>query len=207
MTGKQASILIVEDVPNILELLEVTLKFKGYDVISARDGTEALEKIADQRPGVVVTDILMPRMDGFAFVQKLRTDPKTHNIPVIFLSATYVSPEDKAFAMSLGAAYFLEKPIDTEEFLLTVAELLTRGHSTAPRTLPQKDFYAGYRARLENKLSHKNRQIARAERLLESLPDNQKPLYQDLLQQSLRDRQEIEAELRDLYKILDKLQE
>ena len=65
-------ILIVEDVPNVLELLEVTLRFKGYAVITARNGEEALEVIAKTRPVLIITDILMPKMDGYAFVQKLR---------------------------------------------------------------------------------------------------------------------------------------
>lgn len=114
-------ILVVEDIPNILELLEVTLRFKGYPVITARNGQEALELFEKEHPALVITDILMPKMDGFALVQQLRTNPKTNHIPIIFLSATYVTPEDKAFAMRLGAVDFLEKPVDTEEFLLTVA--------------------------------------------------------------------------------------
>ena len=83
-------ILIVEDVPNVLELLEVTLRFKGYAVLTARNGEEALEVIARQRPVLIITDILMPKLDGYAFVQKLRLNPETRSIPVVFLSATYV---------------------------------------------------------------------------------------------------------------------
>ena len=109
-------ILIVEDVPNVLELLEVTLRFKGYAVLTARNGEEALNVIAQQRPVLIITDILMPKMDGYAFVQKLRLNQNTRAIPVVFLSATYVTPEDKDFALSLGAARFMEKPIDTEDF-------------------------------------------------------------------------------------------
>ena len=128
----QGPILVVEDVPNVLELLEVTLRFKGYQVISAHNGLEGLEKAQTENPAMIITDILMPKLDGFAFVQKLRQDPKTSAIPVVFLSATYVTPEDRGFAMSLGAARFIEKPIDTEEFLLTVAEIMTRGAPTSP---------------------------------------------------------------------------
>ncbi len=199
-------LLIVEDVPNVRELLEVTLRFKGYAVISARNGQEALELLQKERPALIITDILMPKLDGFALVQRLRTDPKTRNIPVIFLSATYVTPEDKAFAMSLGAARFLEKPIDTEEFLLTIAELLTQGPPTLPNPLDERTFYAGYRERLENKLRYKNTQIARTERLLQTLPENQRPAFQALLEQALNDRAEIQAELDQIYKILEEYQ-
>ncbi|MBI5297980.1 MAG: response regulator [Chloroflexi bacterium] len=206
MNTAYGHILVVEDVPNILELLDITLRFKGYKVITARNGEEALECIRVQLPALVITDILMPKMDGFSFVQKLRTDSKTMQIPVIFLSATYVTPEDKAFAMSLGASRFIEKPIDTEDFLLTVAELLVEGLKTAPRPLAQHDFYLGYRARLENKLRHKRSQITRAQRLIPTLPAEQQESYRSLLDQAARDRDEIEAELKELHRILDELQ-
>ena len=147
----------------------------------------------------------MPKLDGYAFVQKLRLNPETRSIPVVFLSATYVTPEDKDFALSLGAARFMEKPIDTEDFLLTVAELVTQQPFTSPHPLDMEKFYNGYRTRLENKLRHKNTQIARAERLLATLPADQKPAFEALLQQSVRDRDEIQTELYDIYKTLDGL--
>lgn len=206
MNNLYGPILIVEDVPNVLELLEVTLRFKGYAVLTASNGQEALEVLAKQKPVLIITDILMPKLDGYAFVQKLRLNPETRSIPVIFLSATYVTPEDKNFAISLGAARFMEKPIDTEDFLLTVAELVTQGPRTQPVPLDMEKFYEGYRARLENKLRHKNSQILRAERLLSTLPDDQKPAFESLLQQSVRDRDEIQTELSDIYRTLDELQ-
>ena len=196
-------ILVVEDVPNILELLEVTLRFKGYPVVTARNGQEALEHIAREHPALVITDILMPKLDGYALVQKLRTNPKTNHIPIVFLSATYVTPEDKAFAMSLGAVRFLEKPVDTEEFLLTVAEVLTLGPSTVPKPLGQRDFVRGYRERLENKLRHKINQIQRTERLLETLPEEQKPAFRALLEEARGHRQEIQLELDQLFRLME----
>jgi len=205
MSTLYGPILIVEDVPNVLELLEVTLRFKGYAVLTARNGEEALEVISRQKPVLIITDILMPKMDGYAFVQKLRLNPETRPIPVVFLSATYVTPEDKDFALSLGAARFMEKPIDTEDFLLTVAELVTQQPSVQSQPLDMERFFNGYRTRLENKLRHKNTQIARAERLLPTLPTDQKPAFEALLKQSMRDRDEIQAELSDIYKTIDEL--
>ena len=207
MSNAYGPILIVEDVPNVLELLEVTLRFKGYSVNTARNGEEALEAIEKQRPVLIVTDILMPKMDGYAFIQKLRLNPDTRSIPVVFLSATYVTPEDKDFALSLGAARFMEKPIDTEDFLLTVAEIVTQQPFTQPQPLDMEKFYQGYRTRLENKLRHKNSQIARAERLLPTLPPDQKPAFEALLQQSMRDRDEIQTELYDIYETIEALKE
>ena len=207
MSNAYGPVLIVEDVPNVLELLEVTLRFKGYSVNTARNGEEALEAIEKQRPVLIVTDILMPKMDGYAFIQKLRLNPDTRSIPVVFLSATYVTPEDKDFALSLGAARFMEKPIDTEDFLLTVAEIVTQQPFTQPQPLDMEKFYQGYRTRLENKLRHKNSQIARAERLLPTLPPDQKPAFEALLQQSMRDRDEIQTELYDIYETIEALKE
>jgi len=195
MANTRGPLLVVEDIPNVLELLEVTLRFQGYEVISARNGQEALDSLEKQTPALIITDILMPKLDGFALVQKLRSDPKTLTIPVIFLSATYVTPEDRTFAMSLGASRFIEKPIDTEEFLLTIAELLSQEQITIPRPLEQPKFYSGYRARLEIKLQHKNRQIARIERLLPTLDFDQRTSFKTLYEQAVRDREEIRVEL------------
>ncbi len=192
-------ILVVEDIPNVLELIEVTLRFKGYPVITAHNGQDALEIIEKSPPTLVITDILMPKLDGFSLAQKMRTDPGTRQIPIIFLSATYVTPEDKNFALSLGAIRFIEKPIDTEEFLLTVAEILTQGAPSSASPLSDHEFYTGYRQRLEMKLHHKNNQISRTERLLQTLPNDQKPAFEALLEQAISDRVEIEKELNQLY--------
>ena len=185
MANTRGPILVVEDIPNVLELLEVTLRFQGYEVISAHNGEEALEILETKTPALIITDILMPKLDGFSFVQKLRQNPKTKNLAVIFLSATYVTPEDRNFAMSLGASRFIEKPIDTEDFLLTIAELLTQDEIIVPLPLPQPQFYSGYRARLETKLQHKNRQISRIERLLPTLDPDQKESFKTLFYQGL----------------------
>lgn len=198
-------LLVVEDIPNVLELFEVTLRFKGYPVITARNGQEALEIIKHELPALVITDILMPKLDGFTLAQRLRTDPRTRHIPIIFISATYVTPEDRAFSMSLGAVRFLEKPVDTEEFLLTVAEVLTMGISSLPAPMSENEFYREYRERLESKLRHKNQQITRTERLLQTLPENQKPAFEALLIEAISHRDEIQYELDELYKLLEEV--
>lgn len=203
MSVPYGPILVVEDVPHILQFLEMALKFKGYPVLLATNGQEALERVAQEHPALVITDILMPKMDGFALAQKLRSDPQTRSIPIIFLSATYVAPEDKEFALRLGAARFLEKPVDIEEFLLTVAEVLTDGGAASAPPLGEREFQRGYRERLEHKLRHKSQQIARIERLLQSLPEEQKPAFQALLDEACQHRREIQGELDRLYRLLD----
>lgn len=196
-------LLVVEDMPHILELLQVTLNFKGYPVVTAANGLEALEAVEKHHPALIITDILMPKLDGYALVQRLRTNPKTSRIPIIFLSATYVTPEDKQFALSLGAVRFLEKPVDTEDFLLTIAEVLTGGPADMPPPMDDHEFYKGYRERLEAKLHHKNLQIRRTERLLETLPETQKPAFQTLLDEAYKEKDEIQHELDELYRLLD----
>jgi CheY-like chemotaxis protein len=202
---RNGPILVVEDVANVLELLEVTLRFKGYEVASARNGVEGLQMVEKVKPVLIITDILMPKMDGYAFVQSLRTNPATRGIPVIFLSATYVTPEDKKFALSLGATRFIEKPIDTDDFLLTIAEIMTQEPSTAPEPLNTRDFYLGYRDRLEHKLRHKSTQITRTERLIPTLPVEQRPAFESMLQQAKNDRENIQSELNEIYRVLDEM--
>lgn len=195
-------ILIVEDSPNVLELLDVTLRFKGYPVVTATNGQEALEKIQRERPALIITDILMPKMDGYTLAHTLRKDPLTLSIPIIFISATYVSSEDKSFALRLGAVRFIEKPVDTEDFLLSVAEVLTQSSPTMPRPIDEKAFYRGYRERLEAKLQYKNTQISRIERLLDTLQPDQQPAFQSLLNSAINDRAEIQRELDSLLALL-----
>ncbi len=202
MQSETATLLVVEDIPDILSLLKATLEFKGYRVITARDGQEALELIERERPAVIVTDILMPRMDGFNLVHRLRLNSQTRDIPVIFLSATYVAPEDKTFALSLGATRFIEKPVNFEEFLPAISDLLTYHGSSSPAPLDEDDFYEGYRRRLETKLLHKNTQITRAEHLLETIPEEEKPSFQASLHQALNERQEIQKLLDEIHEKL-----
>ncbi|MGW8143916.1 MAG: response regulator [Anaerolineales bacterium] len=199
-----APILVVEDVPNILELLDVTLRFKGYPVTTAGNGEEALETIPKQKPALVITDIMMPKMDGYTLAYNLRRNEETSDIPIIFLSATYVTPEDKEFAMSLGAAKFLEKPVDTEDFLLTVAEVLTNNQRSPSPPIDKKQFLEGYRRRLEVKLGHKNSQILRNERLLETLPESLRTSFEEMLKDNYAQRDQIQAELDDIYSRLEK---
>lgn len=189
------TILVVEDVSNIRDLLDVTLRFKGYTVRTAKDGEEALRLIAEELPALVISDILMPRLDGFSLVQRLRVQEITRDIPVIMISATYVSAEDRAFALRLGAIEFLEKPVDTEVFLRTVETSLRSAPKALPDPLADEEFYAGYVHRLEIKLAQKESQIARTERLIRSLDDEQRPAFEAILEEEMRFRTAIMQEL------------
>ncbi len=195
-------ILVVEDITPVRELIEVQLRLRGYQVLTARDGQEALELIAGFKPAVVVTDILMPRVDGFALAHRLRCDPQTTRIPIVFLSATYVSAEDERFALHLGAMRFLPKPINTDELFIAVADALTGQSSAATPPMSDHEFYLGYRQRLEHKLRQKAQQIARNQQQLESVPPDQRDTYQRLLAESQEQYDEIQRELNVLSRVL-----
>jgi CheY-like chemotaxis protein len=196
MNEQSPCILVVEDIANILELIDTTLKFKGgYRVVTARNGVEALEAIQKERPAIVITDILMPQMDGFSLVHRLRLDPGTRNIPVIFLSATYIAPEDKTFAVLIGATRFLEKPIDIDQLMGTITELLTQKNPPAPEPLKELEFYDGYRKRLKMKLDQKIKQIARIERLLPTISGDEKKSLATSLLSYIEERDEIQRQL------------
>ena len=195
---KQGYLLIVEDVPDILRLLEETLKFKGYNAVTARNGQEALDLIHRERPTLIITDIMMPKLDGFGLVHRLRLNPETRDIPVIFLTATYVALEDKAFALNIGVTRFIEKPVNFEKFLETIDQLLTQGAPSTPATLSEADFYKGYRQRLEQKLNQKITQIARDERLLSTISQEERPSFQISLQLAMYERDELQRLLDEI---------
>lgn len=203
MENKTGPLLVVEDNLDILNLLNTTLRFKGYRVVTARNGTEALEAIEQERPAVIITDILMPQMDGFSLVHRLRINPDTRDIPIIFLSATYVTPEDKSFAMTLGVIQFVEKPVNFEEFLPALDKLVAMDFKSTQMPLEETEFYNEYRKRLETKLIQKNTQIARAERLMETLPEDEKPAFLISLHQSMNERQEIQHLLDEIHTLID----
>jgi CheY-like chemotaxis protein len=204
MPKKQEYLLVVEDIPDILNLLETTLKFKGYRVVTARDGREALEAVERERPALVITDILMPGIDGFGLLHRLRLHPQTRDLPVIFLTATYIDPEDRDFAHSIGVTRFTEKPVNLDEFLPMVADLLEHGAPSGP-PIRELDFYRGYRKRLEKKLEQKTAHIARAESLLETLPEEEKSSFKASLLQTRAEREEIRTLLDQVKKSLEQL--
>jgi len=197
-------ILVVEDIAAVRELIQAQLKLRGYEVMAARDGQEALEMVMQARPAVIVTDILMPRLDGFALAHHLRADPQTTGIPIIFLSATYVSAEDERFALNLGAMRFLPKPVDSDELFIAVADALTGQERTVP-VLTEREFFLGYRQRLEAKLRQKSLQVGRNQQQLETVPEEQRDTYRRLLAESQQQFDEIQHELMALVEAIQEL--
>jgi CheY-like chemotaxis protein len=195
-------IMVVEDISSVRELVEIQLKLRGYEVVTARDGGEALKLIAETRPAVIVADILMPRVDGFRLVHQLRSDPQTATIPIIFLSATYVSADDERFGLDLGAIRFLSKPAEPDDLIVAVSDAIT-GQPLSRPPMSDSEFYAGYRARLETKLKQKTAQITRNQQQLNGVSAANQATYQKLIEDAQAQRDEIERELTALIKVMD----
>ena len=205
MTKHKGYLLVVEDVPDILALLVATLKFKGYNVMTATNGEEALQIIHREHPALIITDILMPKMDGFSLVHRLRLDPLTRNIPVVFLSATYVAPEDKEFALTIGVTRFIEKPVDMDKFFPEIDRLLAEGAQETRPLMNERLFFDGYKKRLETKLRHKNTQITRDQHLFETLDENQKLAFKASMQAAIREKEEIQKLLEQIREKIENL--
>ena len=204
MNARSGYLLLVEDDPDILKLLNTTLTFRGYRVITASNGKEGLDVVRQERPALVIADIMMPKLDGFGLVHRLRINPETRNIPVIFITATFLSPEDKEFALEIGVTRFIQKPLDMDAFLHTVAGLLEQGMGAAIEPLREYSFYEGYRTRLEVKLAQKNKQITRDETLLAANPHEDASILASL-RQAIRERDELKILLDQLGGYLAKL--
>ncbi|MGA1262993.1 MAG: response regulator [Prochlorothrix sp.] len=117
------SILVVDDTPDNLRLLTSTLTQQGYSVSSAISGKLALKAIKSKVPDLVLLDIRMPEMDGYEVCRQIKSDPTTHHIPILFLSASHET-EDKVKAFSLGGADYVTKPFQIEEVLARVQHQL-----------------------------------------------------------------------------------
>ena len=120
-----ATILIVDDLLANRALLVTILRYHGHSVIETVNGNEALAAVHSERPDLVITDVLMPVMDGYELVRRLRIDPVTRAIPIVFCTAHYGEREARALALSSGVSAVLTKPVDAEALLAIVARALS----------------------------------------------------------------------------------
>ena len=118
-------VLVADDDPDILDLVEFRLEQPGYEVVTAKDGEEALALVRDRDPAVCVLDVMMPKLNGFEVVQAIREDAATRDIPVLFLTAT-VQDRDVARGFEVGGDDYLRKPFNPQELQARVAALLKR---------------------------------------------------------------------------------
>ncbi len=121
--------LIVDDQEENLYLLEFVLEGAGYQVERAVNGAEALEKARHRPPDVIISDILMPVMDGYALCREWKADEKLNHIPFIVYTATYTDPKDQDFALDLGADRFVVKPQEPDVLVRLVREVLDESYS------------------------------------------------------------------------------
>jgi two-component system chemotaxis response regulator CheY len=118
------TILAVDDSASMRQMVGVTLRAAGYEVIEAADGDEALDYARQHRVDLVLTDVNMPRMDGIRLVSELRTLPDYHLTPLLLLT-TESSPERKAAGKRAGATGWMVKPFDPDQLLATLARVLS----------------------------------------------------------------------------------
>jgi signal transduction histidine kinase/CheY-like chemotaxis protein len=126
-----AKILIVDDRPTNRQFLLTLLGYGGHGLLEAADGAEALDLVRKEHPDLVITDILMPTMDGYEFVQDMRADPSIAPTQVIFYTATYSTPQAQLLAKACGVDTVLRKPSDPEEILAAVSRALGPGGPAA----------------------------------------------------------------------------
>lgn len=118
-------ILVVDDEIYIVHILEFSLTMEGYSVLTASDGEEALRVIDQERPDLVVLDIMMPKLDGYEVCKRLRQDEQFRNLPVILLSAKG-RPVDREAGLAVGADDYITKPFSPRKLLEKMRELLER---------------------------------------------------------------------------------
>jgi two-component system OmpR family response regulator len=134
MSTTRGRLLIADDEQTILDLLAASLRFAGFDVSTAADGRQALAKARKERPDAMVLDVMMPGLDGFDLVRRLRAEG--HEAPVLFLTARDAT-EDKVRGLTVGGDDYVTKPFSLEEVIARLEALLRRAGKRAS-TLPSQ---------------------------------------------------------------------
>ncbi|MCL4818211.1 MAG: response regulator [Vicinamibacteria bacterium] len=162
-------VLIVEDEAEGRYLLRVLLSADGWKVEEARHGAEALARARRSPPDLVVSDLLMPVMDGYTLLRHWKADPRLGSVPFVVYTATYTEPADEALARDLGADAFILKPAEPAALTARLAAFMEAAHETAARA-PNGDVEASrkaYEGVIVRKLEEKVEQLQQANRALE----------------------------------------
>jgi PAS domain S-box-containing protein len=151
------NILIVDDIPTDLKLLRAQLEAEGHAVFEAHDGVDALALLERQRVDVVISDILMPRMDGYRLCHEIRKHARLHDLPIILYTSSFTSLSDKKLALDVSADKYLKKPASVETIITALHEVIAKPHA-APRAeaLGEVEVLKEYSERLVSKLEEKN---------------------------------------------------
>ena len=150
-------VLIVDDDKDSLALLQTWLRKNNYDVTTAMNGAEALESALKDQPDLIVSDILMPVMDGFELCRSCKRDDRLRHIPFVFYTANYTGPEDEKFGLDLGADRFLIKPQKREDLLRLLADVLkkrnaSRSEKPIPLLIQAEEFDRRHKEALSRKI-------------------------------------------------------
>lgn len=121
-----AKILVVDDEPDIVRVVVKIMGARGHELRTAADGFEALDKVREERPDLVILDLNLPRMDGFEVCRRLKSDAATRDIPIVMMTAAYVSVEDARKGEGIGADEYVVKPFLREVLIHNVERLLAR---------------------------------------------------------------------------------
>lgn len=151
-------ILIADDKAENRYLLEVLLQARGYEVVSAANGVEALENLRQDHVGLIISDIMMPKMDGYKLCRVCKQDKRLKDIPFIFITAAYTSEKDEQFAISLGASRFVRIPIEPDALVGIVADVIAGQHTGVPPPAPSREeatYLEEYADRVVSKLEQK----------------------------------------------------
>lgn len=173
-------VLIVDDKQDNIYMLESLFKGSGFDTLSAVNGAEALEVLKKAQVDIIISDILMPVMDGFQFCRKVKMKERTRKIPFVFYTATYTEKKDEELALKMGADRFVVKPAEPEEMLKIANDVIKEGREgklagRAPAKDQEEDLFVLYSERLVHKLEKRTQELER----------------------EIAERKRVEAELRD----------
>ncbi len=158
-----SSILVLDDRPADRQLLKTVLGHAGHGVSEAATGHQALELARADRPDLIITDIVMPEMNGYEFVRRLRAEPETKTVPVIFSTANYSLDEVQRLAAAVGVSRFLSKPSEFDDIISIVDEALGAPTSPPPRPLAGEEFDRQQLRLLNDKLVEKVRELEAAD--------------------------------------------
>lgn len=185
-------ILSVDDKDENRYLVETLLKGNGYDVVSVTNGAEALVQLKSSEFNMIISDILMPVMDGFQLCRAVKTDDKLCHIPFIFYTATYTGPQDEALAMKIGGSKFIQKPCEPDIFIEAVRDTFSTAKdlnivSHSSSSVQEEEVLNLYNERLVRKLEQKMLQLQKevqsrkqAEEILRQSEKKYRSLYSSI---------------------------
>lgn len=168
------NILLLDDNEDTIVLQTAILESDGFNVESAMNGLEGLKKLQTYHPDIIVSDVLMPEMDGFEFCRAVKQDERFRDIPVVFYSAQYTDEEDKSLADKVGAEGFIFKPIEMEKFLAIVNRILDQSYK---RKQIAESFKEGY----EFEQTHYVAQAKMLDKKIHELEEQNKKIHQGLI--------------------------